>query len=226
MSKELALLLNNRVNISDNYTQLVEVCGIQAQQYEYPATNSTFANTMQFNNIVPIGALTSTLLSKNMKIKYNVTVQVTNAAAAYVNLVLPSTDLQSLAQRASLTAAGTAVVGVNAGFRAFPLQSVCENISISLNNNQTSWNARQTISGLQRLLKKEALMTRAAECPCRPEDSYVPLADAYTYDQNLNVAAKSHAGYSRNSISASTAAIPAGTVAGAGGTYTYDITED
>lgn len=234
MSKELALVLSNRVNISDQYTQIVELCGNQAQQYEYSADPGSYADTMQFNNIVPIGSLSSTLLSKSMKLRYTVRVTVVdNQAIAngnYLSHTFPAdifgTSVAQVAGGYGGTAGGTAtpVVGVNSGFRAFPLQSVCDNISISLNNAQTSWNARQTISGLQRLLDKKALMSRAGECPCRPDDQFTLYPDAVSVDQALNLSPKAHLGYTRNSLTA-TAYTPK---AGAGGTsvYTYEITED
>lgn len=220
MSKELALVLSNKVNISDSYTQVVELCGNQAQQYEYAADSGTFDSTMTFNNIVPVGSLGSTLLGKKMGIRYTVTITVTDA-----NSPFGATDLShtfpcanyfaSITQKQSLN-----LSGVNSAMRAFPLQSICENISLSINNNQVSWQARDTISGLQRLIDKKLLMCNT-ECPVRPDDQFQNFPDsANVYDQPLNINAKSHQGYTRNSITATTYS-----KAGAVATYTFDITE-
>lgn len=202
MSKELALVLSNKVNISDSYTQVVEICGRQAQQYAYQADGSTFENTMTFNNIVPVGSLGSTLLGRKMSINYMVTIVVTDANAPQA-----ATDLSQTFPCDSYFAStnqlqNVNIKGVNSALRAFPLQSICENINLSLNNNQTSWEARNTISGFQRIIDKKLLMANNL-CPVRPDDQFTNYPDsANVYDQPLNIGAKSHQGYSRNSITA------------------------
>lgn len=210
MSKELALVLSNKVNVSDQYTQVVELCGTQSQVYEYSPDGGVGPSSIQWNSVVPIGSLGNTLLSKNMKLRYTATVVSTAAAADPVNHVFPaSTNVVSVAN------------GVNSGFRAFPLQSVCNTIQMSINNCSTTWNARQTLDGLQRLLDKKALMSRAGESPCRPDDKYNLYPDADGYGQVLNISSQTQNGYSRNSLSAKTYSSAAGV-----STYTYEITED
>lgn len=223
MAKELALVLSNKVNISDQYTQVVELCGNQAQQYEYSADPGTYENVMQFNNIVPVGSMSTTLLSKKMAIRYTLTITVTDAhnpfEAGDLSHTFPAqTYYKSISQAYG---DGATSVGVNSALRAFPLQSISENITISINNNQVSWQARDTISGLQRMIDKKLLMDRSSTCPCRPDDQFQNFPDfAAVYDQPLNINAKSHLGYSRNSITASSYSKAAGVA-----TYTFDITE-
>lgn len=221
MAKELALVLSNKVNISDQYTQVVELCGNQAQQYEYSADPGSFDNVMQFNNIVPVGSMGSSLLSKKMAIRYQVEITITDAhnpfQAGDLSHTFPAdTYYNSISQDY-----GDASQGVNSGLRAFPLQSICENISLAINNNQVSWQARDTLSGLQRMIDKKLLMSRSTTCPCRPDDQFQNFPDfAAVYDQPLNINAKSHLGYTRNSISATSYSKAAGVA-----TYTFDITE-
>jgi hypothetical protein len=209
MSKELALVLSNKVNVSDQYTQVVELCGTQAQIYEYSPDGGVGPSSIQWNSVVPIGSLGNTLLSKNMKLRYTVSVSITPAGTNPITHVLPSS-----------TNAASVAAGVNTGFRAFPLQSVCNTIQLSINNSSTTWNARQTLDGLQRLLDKKALMSRAGESPCRPDDKYNLYDDADGFGQVLNISSKTQGGYSRNSITARSV------VAGPPVVYTYEITED
>jgi hypothetical protein len=218
MSKELALVLSNKVNISDQYSQIVEICGNQAQFIEYSADPGSFENVLQFNNIVPVGSMGSSLLGKKMAIRYQVVITVTDNAVAPVSHTFPAATYYDSTNQA----VGPAdVLGVNSAMRAFPLQSISDNVSLAINNNQVSWQARDTISGLQRLIDKKLLMSRASECPCRPDDQFQNFPDfADVYDQPLNINAKSHLGYTRNSISA-TSYTKVGRVA----TYTFDITE-
>jgi hypothetical protein len=218
MAKELALVLSNKVNISDSYTQVVELCGNQAQQYEYSADPGSYGNVMSFNNIVPVGSLGSTLLSKKMAIRYTVTIVVTDNVANPVSHTFPAGSYYDSINQA-VGPAG--INGVNSGLRAFPLQSICENISIAINNNQVSWQARDTLSGLQRLINKKLLMDRSSTCPCRPDDQFQNFPDFATVNnQPLNINAKSQLGYSRNSITASSYN-KVGSVA----TYVFNITE-
>jgi hypothetical protein len=208
MSKEVALVLSNKVNVSDQFTQVVELCGNQSQIYEYSPDGGVGPSSIQWNSIVPIGSLGNTLLSKNMKLRYTVSVSVTPTANP-VNHTFPAS-----------TNATSVSTPVNSGFRAFPLQSVCNTIQLSINNSSTTWNARQTLDGLQRLLDKKALMSRAGESPCRPDDKYNLYPDASGFGQVLNISSKTQTGYSRNSITARSV------VAGPPIVYTYEITED
>ena len=221
MAKELALVLSNKVNISDQYTQVVELCGNQAQQYEYSADPGTYANVMQFNNIVPVGSMGSSLLGKKMCIRYKVGITVVDAhnplEAGDLSHTFPCDSYYNSINQEQSTVAN----GVNSAMRAFPLQSICENVSLAINNNQVSWQARDTLSGLQRLIDKKLLMSRASECPSRPDDQFQNFPDsAGVYDQPLNINAKSHLGYTRNSITATSY-----TKVGATANYTFDITE-
>lgn len=238
MSKELALVLSNKVNVSDQYTQIVEACGTQSQIYQYgPDGTAPFTGSLQWQSITPIGSLSSVLLSKSIKIRYELVVQSTNRAAQparQVNHTFPTNDYYDSNNQAMTTtadAAQTAVLkGVNSGLRAFPLQSVCNTIQLSINNSSTSWNARQTLDGLQRLLDKKSLMSRTGECPCRPDDSFTNYPDKVAnaagtatevgpVDQPLNISARSQLGYTRNALTAKT-------YDPATFTWTFDITED
>ena len=217
MSKEIVGLLSNKLNVSDQYTQVLEIGPTQFQPYSYSADSAGgFGSQIQFNNIVPIGSLSQTLLSKNMRVSYDVQVVVgaSGAPGAGVNtLSLPTDSLYNNELNQA----------VNAGFRAFPLQEICDTVQISLNSATQTWNARQTISGLQRLLDQKALMTRVGEAPVRPDNQYTLLPDNVGVDHVLSTSARSNLDYSRNSIQCTSFNYNTGTYVY---TYNYHITED
>jgi hypothetical protein len=230
-SKELALVLSNKVNVGD-YVSTVDYCGRSVQQYEYSPDGNTYTDQIQFNNIVSIGSLSSTLVSRGMKLRYRVKITCTTATVgtAQVNHTFPSTSYyNSLLLPITATNANPAVpvqTGVNSGFRAFPLQSICSTVQLSLNNANTTWNARETLPGLLRLIDKEQLMGIAGDCPCRPDDKFTLLPDFLSKDQELNLSQNGHLGYTRNSITAVSATIPAPATNAGIYTYEYDICEN
>jgi len=217
MSKEIVGLLSNKLNVSDQYTQVLEIGPTQFQPYSYSADSAGgFGSQIQFNNIVPIGSLSQTLLSKNMRVSYDVQVVIVASAApgAGVNtLSLPTDSLYNNGLNQA----------VNAGFRSFPLQEICDTVQISLNSATQTWNARQTISGLQRLLDQKALMTRVGEAPVRPDNQYTLLPDNVGVDHVLSTSARANLSYSRNSIQCTSFTFGADNRTY---TYNYHITED
>jgi len=218
MSKEIVGLLSNKLNVSDQYTQVLEIGPVQFQPYSYSADSAGgFGTQIQFNSIVPIGSLSQTLLSKNMRLRYTAQIVVTAPTAPGAgNAVkfLPTDSYFNNQQN-----------GVNTGFRAFPIQSISDTVQISLNSATQTWNARQTISGLQRLLDQKVLMTRAGEAPVRPDNQYLLFPDAVGVDHVLSVDGHNNLNYSRNGIQAiSYSAVVSGT--NTIYTYEYNITEN
>jgi len=210
MSKEIVGLLSNKLNVSDQYTQVLDIGPVQFQPYTYSAEGAQPYNSqLSFQNIVPVGSLSQTLLSKNMRVRYQVSVLVVPNAATPITHVFPAISYYE----------NTAV---NSGFRAFPLQSISDTVQISLNSSTQTWNARQTLPQLSRLLDKKALMNRVAECPVRPDDQYLLLPQGQGVDNVLSITQNANLDYSRNSIQ------PISVVdAGAAGiTYTYSFTEN
>jgi len=210
MSKEIVGLLSNKLNVSDQYTQVLDIGPVQFQPYTYSADgNSPYNSQIQFNNIVPVGSLSQTLLSKNMRVRYQVSVLVVPNATTPITRVFPSTSYYQ----------NTAV---NSGFRAFPLQQVCDTVQISLNSSTQTWNSRQTLSLMSRLLDKKALMNRVEECPVRPDDQFLLLPQGQGVDNVLSITQNANLDYSRNAIQ------PISVVdnGAAGITYTYQFTEN
>ena len=217
MSKEIVGLLSNKLNVSDSYTQVLEIGPTQFQPYSYSADSAGgYGTQIQFNNIVPIGALSQTLLSKNMRVSYEVQVVIVASGAPGADVITQKLPTDSLYNNNVNQA-------VNTGFRAFPLQEICDTVQISLNSSTQTWNARQTISGLQRLLDQKALMSRIGEAPVRPDNQYTLLPNNVGVDHVLSTSANANLSYSRNSIQCTSFSLG---VDQRTYTYNYKITED
>ena len=213
MSSDDVLVMSNKVNVSEEYTNVVEIAGNQAQNYQYSADNTDYSGTIQWNSIVPIGSMSNTLVSRVMKIKYQVRIVVTAVAAGTNRLthIFPQPSILVDSAVASIP---------NSSLRAFPLQSISQNVQLSLNNCTTTWNARQTISPLLRLLEKDLLVKCAASGPTRPDDQFLLVPNNIGVNHPQSTAVNSLEGYSRNSIKPVTF-----TAAGNAYTWTFDVEE-
>jgi hypothetical protein len=108
---------------------------------------------------------------------------------------------------------------VNSSLRAFPLQSICDNIKLSINNSSNTWNSRQTLSPLLRLLPRKLLENNEA-CPVRPDDQFALLSDGQGSCHPQSTSERSFGAYSRNACRP----VSVGLV-GNNYVYVYDITE-
>lgn len=208
MSKELALGLDSRVaGLNDQFTNYVKLSGQQYTEVEYTPDGSDFSSQIQWQSIVPVGSITSTVMSRVISMRYNISVGITPAAQNAITAVLPNT--KSVLDTA----------GVNAGLRAFPLQSVSDTVQVYINNSCTTWNSRITLPNLLRSLKLEELKSLA--CPSRPDNACMLLpANGYAC-QPLSLDNQSNEGFSRNSIR------PISVVANGNQTvYTFQIEEN
>jgi hypothetical protein len=162
--QELQLVLDNRVNVSADSVGLVEISATNANYFEIPADGGAVSYTSQilFSQIVT-PSLYNTLVSRNPRLRYTVTVNVDTTVAN--GLVLSNPFLAE-------------VNAPNAGLRAFPFQSVCDTVSLILNGSTTTINSRQVLSAIQRHLPKEFLKSQATECPCMPDNSALLITDA------------------------------------------------
>lgn len=239
MSKDLALILSNKVNISDKYTQLVEYTGVQVQEYQYASDNTApgITNQIQFQNITPIGSLGNTLMSKRMYVQYQVQVVVTDAApatgggaapyqVANVSHVFPTNSFANNNSVLSATAFGC----VNSALRSFPLQQSAATLQMTLNSSTTTTSMNQVMPALVRLLDTKELMTSAETCPTRPDDQVWLYPDTNavagvltgpaTAGHCQSTQGRAFADWSRACVTAISA-----TKVGGVATYVYDIQE-
>jgi hypothetical protein len=157
------IVLDNRCNVSDESTGLVRLGGQNVLQLSVPADGQSYANQIQFNNIV-VPNYQTTLLSRNIRVVYNMRVCYPSAAGnAPLQLPLPASNDS---------------YQVNAALRAFPLQSCTDSLSLVINGSTNTINSRQVLSALARRIPKDYLRNQASEAPVMPDDRAILVSDA------------------------------------------------
>lgn len=166
---ENALVLDNRINVSAESTGVVQISGVNNNYFLIPADGSSFPSQIQFNNIVT-PSLTSTLVSRNIRVLYRLQVSYpsTGAGAPQPALCLPKPYYDPS-------------YSVNTYLRQFPLQSCCDSLSLVINGSTTTLNPRQVISGLARRIDKQYLAHQGSEFPSMPDNRAVLIPDLQTF---------------------------------------------
>jgi len=160
-----ALVLDNRINVSAESTGVVQISGLNTNYFLIPADGSTFPTQIQFNNIVT-PSLTSTLVSRNIRVLYRLQVAYPSVGA---NAPTPALALPKPYYDPSYS--------INSYLRAFPLQSCCDSLSLVINGSTTTLNPRQVISGLQRRIDKQYLSKQGSEFPSMPDNRAILIPD-------------------------------------------------
>jgi len=184
---EPRLVLDNRVNVSDAFDQLINYAGVNVNTFEIQPDGTTFNTQILFNNIV-VPNLSSTLVSRNMRLRYNASFTYDATLAdgvnngpkfAGVNVVYNGNNVQSVA----LQYAQNQVV--DSALRApFPIQSVCNSVSLTINSGTTTINSRQVLDPIARKLSKKYLMNQATECPSMLDNRWILTTDPVATDGN------------------------------------------
>jgi len=184
---EPRLVLDNRVNVSDAFDQLINYSGVNVNVFEIQPDGSSHQTQILFNNIV-VPNLATTLVSRNMRLRYNVEFAfdatlaegVNNAPKfAGVNITYNGNNVQSVA----LQYAQNQVV--DSVLRApFPIQSVCDSASLTINSGTTTINSRQVLDPIARKLSKKYLMNQATECPSMLDNRWILTTDPVATDAN------------------------------------------
>jgi len=163
---DIALVLDNRVNISSETTGLVRLGGVNTNYFSVQADGGpNYPSQIQWNNIVT-PSLTTTMVSRNIRFIYQVQVSCTSVGAlpAIPNLTLPKPSYDPS-------------YPVETTFRAFPLQSCCDTVSLLINGATTTINSRQVLSAMTRTIDKEYLKNQATEAPDMADQRAVLVAN-------------------------------------------------
>ena len=161
---DATVVLDNRVNVSSTYTELVPFTGQNVNYFSVPADGGpNFPSQIYFNNIVTPGGLNSTLVGRNIRIRYTVTVVCNNAVPATAARLASTPYI-----------AGTVP---NLALRAFPLQSICDTLSLQLNGATTTINSRQILSATQRFIPADYIKSQSTECPSMADNRAQLLSD-------------------------------------------------
>ena len=168
---DLTLMLDNRANVSKETVGLVKISGNNINVFEINADGSSFTNQITFNNIV-VPNYQTTIVSRNARVRYQLAVTFPTAlqTAAAVAPVMPSPRGNFVGGTVVLNDPTIPTAPINTVLRAFPLQSVCNNVQLIINGATTSLNPQYTLSALQRTLPHDWIMNQALECPAQSDD--------------------------------------------------------
>lgn len=164
---DLALVLDNRVNVSAESTGLVRISGVNTNYFSVPADGSSFPTQIQFNNIIT-PSLTTTMVSRNIRLLY--TIQL-----AYPSLGFGRTPVIALPKPTYVPE-----YQITSSLRALPLQSCTDALSLIINGATTTINSRQVLSAIQRVISKDYLKQQGSECPSMADNRAVLVADTQT----------------------------------------------
>ena len=165
------LILDNRLNVSQEYSNIVNIGGIQSNFSQIAADggSGSFANSILFSNVVT-PSMNTTVVSRNMRIQYAVQISYPSNQA---NEVTPTIALPKPTYDPSYV--------VGATLRQFPLQSVTDTLQLTINNQTTTQDQRYLISAVARTIPKEYLKAQGTEFPSVSDSRAVLLPDLGTF---------------------------------------------
>ena len=161
------LVLDNRVNVSDSFDALVRYSGVNVSQYEITPDGSSFPTQILFNNIVTPNSAT-TLVSRNFRLRYT-------CAITYDSTDLNAPQFAGV-NNVSKTLGPNPLV--NTVLRApFALQSVCDNITLTINSQSINLPSRTVLDAFARKIPRDYLKAQASEAPSMLDNRWVLQPD-------------------------------------------------
>lgn len=155
------LVLDNRINVSPDFSVLVNYSGNQISQYQIKADGSTFTDQILFENIV-VPSMATTLVSRNVRINYQVSVAYPVADPLAPNFAGVKNGVAGLVD-------GDVV---DCTLRAFPLQSISDNVQLVINGSTISQRTRDILDPLLLTMDKDYLYKQSSECPSMLDNAY------------------------------------------------------
>ena len=163
MASQPKLFLDNRINVSDVSTSVVRISGQQVNYFNINPDGTSFPSQIVFNNIIT-PSLSNTLVGKNIRLRYQLVVAA-GTAGGTVDALLPKP-------------AGSVNATINGVLRAYPLQSVCNSITLTINGSSSVVSQRQILTALQRCEKKKLKKGTESEAPTQADNLSILVPDA------------------------------------------------
>jgi hypothetical protein len=160
------LILDNRVNVSESFDELVKYSGVNVNYFEIQPDGSTFPTQVLYQNVV-IPNLSTTLVSRNLRHHFDVVV------------TYPQAD-PNAPQLSGIQDNGVAVPVVGQPFYpvdtvlrgATPLQMNCTSTSVTINSGTNTINSQQVLDPLMRRQSRKYLMNEASEAPSQLDTNW------------------------------------------------------
>jgi hypothetical protein len=169
------LILDNRVNVSESFDELVKYSGVNVNYFEIQPDGATFPTQVLFNNIV-VPNLSTTLVSRNLRLHYDVTI-------TYPQGNINAPQLSGVYDdNVAVSIIGQPLLPVDTVLRgAAPLQMNCTSTSVTINSGTNTINSQQVIDPLMRRQSRKYLMNEASEAPSQLDTNWRLTTDAGTF---------------------------------------------
>ena len=154
---DVKLALAKQVNVAREYAKVLRVAGTLTS-YQVTTQNGTISNSQLLFSNVALPSLSNSVISKNMRVRYQVVVSATADPPVFNPTV-------------ALGAPPTLVL------RQFPLSACTDTLTAQINNVSSTINLRQIISGYSRMIDMKYLKSKASEAPSQCDDNAVLSAD-------------------------------------------------
>jgi hypothetical protein len=153
------LSIAKQVNVGREHSKILRVCGTLTSKQVVSPNGNVSSSQILFSNVA-LPSLSSSVISKNMRVRY--VLQVAATATPPVFNPFAAND----------AAQPTLVL------RQFPLSSVTDTLTATINNVSSTINLRQVLSGYTRVIDPKYLECKASEGPSQCDDNCILTADA------------------------------------------------
>jgi len=186
------LVLDNRVNVSHEFDELIKYSGVNVNDFEITPDGSVFTNQILFQNIVTPN-LATTLVSRNMRLRYDVSLTYDSTAAQTPHF---SGVIDNFYPAQAPTIGYDINQFVDTALRApYALQSCCDSVSLTINSGTTTINSRQVLDPLMRRVPDEYLRNQSSEAPSMLDNRAVLLSDGIMLGKQPTVAIGAYANW-------------------------------
>ena len=168
------LILDNRVNVSDSFSQLVYYSGVNVNYFTIQPDGSTFPSQVLYNNIV-VPNLSTTLVSRNIRHQYDVAITYDKSSANAPQLA----GVDNYGGAAGVAVLGQNPYPIDTALRApMPLQQVCSTTSLTINSGTNTINSQTVLDPLTRRIRRKHLMNQSSEAPSMLDNQWKLTTDA------------------------------------------------
>lgn len=167
------LILDNRVNVSDGFSQLVYYSGVNNNYFSINADGSNFTSQVLYNNIV-VPNLSTTLVSRNIRHQYDVVITYDRTSVNAPQLA----GVNNWGGNAGAPALGANPYPIDTALRApFPLQQACSTTQLTINSGSNTINSQIVLDPLARRIARKHLMKQSSECPSMLDNQWQLTTD-------------------------------------------------
>jgi len=162
----LKVILGDEINVSEDRVKNLYLGATQVSYKSIPVSGTIQGGSIFFNS-VGVPDLANSVISRNMRIRYRVVV---TAGPNQLGMFNPNVVAQET------TGLGSSSLPY-AAFRPFPLSTVTNCLTVSINGSSTSVRLRDVMSGITRTIPRDYLEKEATQCPSQLDNGWILVSD-------------------------------------------------